>query len=79
MKSNDNDPSSSHRPSASCLREKSSQTSWKEFIARNINWDLKSEIQLVYPRWPLSDAVSAEYSSFSRRSIFGYYRFRVIE
>ena len=62
-KSKDDDQSSSHRPSALCLREKEhKQTSWKEFIARNINGVLKSEIDLLYPRWPLSAAVSAGYS-----------------
>ena len=45
--------------------------------SRNINVVLKLEIQLLYPRWPLSDALSAGYSQFSHRSNFGYYRFRL--
>ena len=60
-------------------RKEHNQTSWKEFIARNINGVLKSEIQLLYPRWPLSDAVGARYSYFSRLCNFGYYGFRLTE
>ena len=71
-KSNDDDQSSSHRLSALCLCTKEhNQTSRKEFIARNRNGVLKSEIELLYPRWPLSAAVVAGYSQFSRRSNFG--------
>ena len=53
-KSNDDQSSSN-----SCMlaRKEHNQTSWKEFIARNINGVLKSEIELLYPRWPLSAAV----------------------
>ena len=42
--------------------KRENQTSLKEFIARYINGVLKSEIELMYPRWPLSAAVSAGYS-----------------
>ena len=45
-------------------RKEHNQTLWKEFIARNINGVLKSEIKLLYPRWPLSDAVSAGFRYF---------------
>ena len=70
-KSNDDDQSSSHRLSALCLCKKEhNQTSWKEFIARNRNGVLKSEIELLYPRWPLPAAVIAGYSQFSRRATF---------
>ena len=41
------------------------QTSWKEFIGRNINVVLQSKIKMLYPRWPLPVAVIAGYSSFS--------------
>ena len=62
-----------------CLcKKEQNQTSWKEFIARNSNGVLKSEIELLYTRWPLRTAVIAGYSQFSRRSNFGYYRFRLI-
>ena len=61
------------------VRKEHNQTSWKEFIARNINGVLNSEIELLYPRWPLSVAVSVGYSYFFRRSNFGYYRFRLNE
>ena len=55
------------------------QTLWKEFIARNSNGVLKSEIEFLYPRWPLSAAVIDGYAQFSHRSNFGYYRFRLTE
>ena len=45
-------------------RKEYNQTSWQEFIARNINGVLKSELELLYPRWPLSAAVSAGYLYF---------------
>ena len=77
QKSNDDDQSSSHRLSALRLCKKEhNQTSWKEFIAINRNGVLKSEIKLLYPRWPLPAAVSAGYWQFSHRGNFGYYRFR---
>ena len=45
-----------------CLcKKEQNQTSWKEFIARNSNGVLKSEIELLYTRWPLRTAVIAEY------------------
>ena len=75
-----NDQSSSHRLSALCLcNREHNQTSWKECIARNGNGVLKSEMELLYPRWPLPAAVIAGYSRFSCRSNFGYYRFRLFE
>ena len=46
------------------------------FFARNRNGVLKSEIELLYPRLPLTAVVTAGYSQFSRRNNFGYYRFR---
>ena len=49
-KSNDDDQSSSHKLSALCCSKKEHiQTSRKEFIARNRNGVLKSEIELLYP------------------------------
>ena len=44
-----------------CEKEQN-QTSLKEFIARDSNWVLKAEIELLYPRRPLSTAVIAGYS-----------------
>ena len=44
--------------------KRAQSTSWKEFIARNINGLLKSEIELLYPRWPLSAAVNADIRDF---------------
>ena len=76
-KLNDDDQSSSHRLSVLCFGKKEhNQTSWKEFIARNRHGVLKSEIELLYQRWPLPAAVIAGHSQFSRRSNFGYYKFR---
>ena len=73
----DDDQSSSHRLSALCLCKKEhNQTSWKEFFVRYRNGVLKSEIELLFPRWPLQAAVIAGYSQFSRRSSFEFYRFR---
>ena len=64
-KSNDDDQSSSHRLSSLCLCKKEhNQTSWKEFIAKNRNGVVKSEIELLYPRWSLPAAVIAGYSQF---------------
>ena len=60
-------------------KNEQNQTSWKEFFARNSNEVLKSEIELLYPRWPLPAAVIAGHSQFSCRSNFGYYRFKLIE
>ena len=45
-------------------RREHNQTSWKEFIARNINGVLESETQLLYPGWPLRDAVNAGFRIF---------------
>ena len=52
--------------------KENNQTSWKEFIARNTNGVLKSEIEFLYPRWLLAATVIALYLSVSRRSNFGY-------
>ena len=58
---------SSHSLSALLLGQQAhNQTSWKKFIVRNINGVLKSEIEFLYHRWPLSMEVIAEYSPFSR-------------
>ena len=46
------------------VQKKHNQTSWKECIARNINGVLKSEIELLYPKWPLSAAVSVSIRNF---------------
>ena len=58
-KSNGYDQTLSHRLSAlyKLVQKEHIQTSWKEFIAKNRNWVLKSEIDLLYPRWPLPAAV----------------------
>ena len=51
---------------------KRAQSDVMEGIYCDINGVLKLEIELLYPIWPLSAAVSAGYSYFSRRSNFGY-------
>ena len=45
-------------------KKEHNQTSWKEFIAKNINGVLKLEIEILYPRWPLASTAIAGYSSF---------------
>ena len=60
--SKDDDQSSSYKLSAFCLRKKSTNRVHGGNLLQEIPMGPKSEIEFLYPRWPLSATVIAEYS-----------------